>query len=936
MKKLLSIFLAVALLLSVCATSVLAFESADVVLSCGDITAYPGQTVEIPLVIEQNSGFCGLNLYFSYSSELTFVSLTNEVATLTCTSGLTTLWDGSENYMEIGTLALLRFAIPEDAAYNTVYTVEIHVVEAYDKELKDVAVSVIGGSVTVLCSHRNTTHIPGTPAGCLDGGYTDGIWCNDCETYISGHEEIPATGGHTDENALWEWDEEFHFHTCHCGERFDTESHRGGMASCNQRAVCEICLQEYGEYDSLTHTGGTVIENRIEPDHYAQTEGYSGDTVCLGCGETVAYGYILPAGEHIPGEDWVFDEQHHRKLCCVIGCGAVIADSEEEHFSTGDNVATCTKQAVCDVCGVFYGNPLHHDFSGEVRNEATLKADGTCKDEAQYYYACIHCGEIEHNDEHIFYGEKAPQNHVGGTILMDDRKPDHNAQMDGYTGDTVCLGCGEVLEYGQAIPAGEHIPNGPLMQDETYHWYTCGVENCGIFLDETKEQHDSTGNNVASCTTQAVCDLCGVPYGSLKEHDWSAMIISDSTLKSPGNCRDEAMYFYSCSECECSEGNLEHLFPGEKNPNVHCGHFGYTNIVEPDHFAQTDGYSGDYGCLDCGTILTYGYGIPVSHHEAAEDWIYTSTYHYQICRVEGCGAIIEGSEAEHFSTGDNRVTCIKQAVCDICGVSYGEVSQHDFTNTATTPDALKVEGNCCDEAEYYYSCMGCGQVEFHDGHTFYGERNPIYHPFDTELVNKTEPNHKEQIDGYSGDHLCSGCKEVLEYGSPLPPESHTPAEDWITDGSSHWKICGIHECGVIMDGSAEQHISTGDHIATCTRLAVCDICGVSYGESPRHNPGEWTVVKEPSASAEGEEKQFCTLCGRELASRAMDKLHMVADVNGDGKVNTLDYALLKRHVLGTLKLEDERLKRADVNGDGKVNTLDYVLAKRIVLGTYKP
>ncbi len=44
------------------------------------------------------------------------------------------------------------------------------------------------------CTHSNTTNIAEIPATCTEPGYTAGVYCNDCETYISGYEVIPATG----------------------------------------------------------------------------------------------------------------------------------------------------------------------------------------------------------------------------------------------------------------------------------------------------------------------------------------------------------------------------------------------------------------------------------------------------------------------------------------------------------------------------------------------------------------------------------------------------------------------------------------------------------------------------------------------------------------------------------------------------------------------
>ena len=57
------------------------------------------------------------------------------------------------------------------------------------------------------------------------------------------------------------------------------------------------------------------------------------------------------------------------------------------------------------------------------------------------------------------------------------------------------------------------------------------------------------------------------------------------------------------------------------------------------------------------------------------------------------------------------------------------------------------------------------------------------------------------------------------------------------------------------------------------------------------------------------------------------------DVNGDGKADSKDYMLLKRHCLNTFKIEGAFLEAANLNGDAKVNSADYMLLKRYVLGT---
>ncbi len=44
------------------------------------------------------------------------------------------------------------------------------------------------------CAHSNTTDAVAVAATCTESGYTAGVYCEDCETYISGHEVVAALG----------------------------------------------------------------------------------------------------------------------------------------------------------------------------------------------------------------------------------------------------------------------------------------------------------------------------------------------------------------------------------------------------------------------------------------------------------------------------------------------------------------------------------------------------------------------------------------------------------------------------------------------------------------------------------------------------------------------------------------------------------------------
>ena len=61
--------------------------------------------------------------------------------------------------------------------------------------------------------------------------------------------------------------------------------------------------------------------------------------------------------------------------------------------------------------------------------------------------------------------------------------------------------------------------------------------------------------------------------------------------------------------------------------------------------------------------------------------------------------------------------------------------------------------------------------------------------------------------------------------------------------------------------------------------------------------------------------------------------YIVGDLNGDGRINSLDSNLLARTLAGGISSVD--LKLADINGDGQLNSIDYTLFLRAISGYYE-
>lgn len=62
---------------------------------------------------------------------------------------------------------------------------------------------------------------------------------------------------------------------------------------------------------------------------------------------------------------------------------------------------------------------------------------------------------------------------------------------------------------------------------------------------------------------------------------------------------------------------------------------------------------------------------------------------------------------------------------------------------------------------------------------------------------------------------------------------------------------------------------------------------------------------------------------------------LIGDINESGRVDSIDFALIRMHLLGLQKLTGEAFNRADLNGDGIVNSIDFATMRLYLLGKIK-
>jgi len=82
------------------------------------------------------------------------------------------------------------------------------------------------------------------------------------------------------------------------------------------------------------------------------------------------------------------------------------------------------------------------------------------------------------------------------------------------------------------------------------------------------------------------------------------------------------------------------------------------------------------------------------------------------------------------------------------------------------------------------------------------------------------------------------------------------------------------------------------------------------------------------------EAQLIKVEGDTEVTYVYTKTGLRGDADGNGKVESKDYLMLKRHILGTFTIPADLASNMDIDGNGKVEPKDYMMLKRVILGTF--
>ena len=156
----------------------------------------------------------------------------------------------------------------------------------------------------------------------------------------------------------------------------------------------------------------------------------------------------------------------------------------------------------------------------------------------------------------------------------------------------------------------------------------------------------------------------------------------------------------------------------------------------------------------------------------------------------------------------------------------------------------------------------------------------------------------------------------------LPDEAVLPG-DFVNDGSNNWFL--INEIGVELSGSVKTWGEAEPVTLTLTKKDEGQV-GEPVALNPEEQqyvfsnllPGTYTLT----ASKHNHVTRTYTIEVGDSPLEQNIELCLLGDVNGDGKVTTLDAALVNACAQQVTELNEYAYACADVTGDGIVSTFD--------------
>lgn len=363
--------------------------------------------------------------------------------------------------------------------------------------------------------HQHTEVRNVKEATCKEEGYTGDTYCTDCGEKLSSGEPTAKKAHDWDEgkvtteatckntgvktytcNNCSETKTEVIPMTDHIWDNGKVTTKPSCITPGVKTYTCTVCQETKTE--EIPATGHQHTEVRNVKEATCTKEGYTGDTYCTDCGEKLSDGKILPKKDHD------YEIKDHKDATCTEdgyttsfckNCGdekkETIKATGHQHTEVRDaKKATCTKagytgDTYCKDCGEKISSGEVIEKLAHTWDEGNVTKEADCIEVGVKTYTCRKCGATKTEDipmtEHTWdEGEvttaptctkpgvrtytcsvcKATRTEAikaTGHLHTEIRnKKDASCTENGYTGDTYCKDCEELLKKGETVDVLGH------------------------------------------------------------------------------------------------------------------------------------------------------------------------------------------------------------------------------------------------------------------------------------------------------------------------------------------------------------------------------------------------------------------------------------------------------------------------------------------------
>ena len=280
---------------------------------------------------------------------------------------------------------------------------------------------------------------------------------------------------------------------------------------CNKIQTVRVTYQYADDKVHKCSLTCTVCYNKW---YYAELHIWSGTATCTsGRTCTVCGGSSEPLGHDWGAWTQNSDEETHTRIC-----KRDTSHTETENCIGG--TATCTQRATCTVCGAEYGDALGHDFTTSWTH-----------DDNEHWKQCSRCDAKD---------DVSPHTWDSGTVTTAPTCT--KAGEETYS----CTECGATKT--EPIDATGHSWKSDWTSDATHHWHECANESCDVTDNAEKNGYAEHSGGKATCTQNAVCEICKASYGSLDPNNHTDLKHIDA--KAATAAEEGNIAYWYCDGCK--------------------------------------------------------------------------------------------------------------------------------------------------------------------------------------------------------------------------------------------------------------------------------------------------------------------------------------------------------------------------------------------------